>query len=32
MVKKGREVNDLLFPSSSPEIVNETIAAYCYET
>jgi len=27
MDKKGREVNDLLFPSSSPEIVNETIAA-----
>jgi hypothetical protein len=31
MDKKGREVNDPLFPLSSPEIVNETIAAKCYE-
>jgi len=27
MDKKGREVNDLFFLSSSLEIVNETIAA-----
>jgi hypothetical protein len=32
MDKKRREVIDLLFPSSSPETVNEAIAAQRYET
>jgi hypothetical protein len=32
MDRKRRKVIDLLFPSSSPETVNEPIAAQSYET